>query len=110
MKSTTEVNVTNFNTEVLNSNEPVLLDFWAPWCGPCRMLGPVLDEIAREQAGRVKVAKVNVDENPDLAAQFQIQAIPTLIFFSKGEVKDRTMGAASKGSILAKLDALAKAA
>ena len=110
MKPTTEVNVTNFKTEVLASSEPVLVDFWAPWCGPCRMLGPVLDEIAREQAGRVKVAKINVDENPDLAAQFQIQAIPTLIYFFKGEAKERSMGAVSKGAILAKLDALAKAA
>ncbi len=105
-----EINETNFDAEVLKSAEPVLLDFWAPWCGPCRMLGPVLDEIAAEQAGRVKVAKVNIDDNQALAERFQVQAIPTLIYFHKGEIRDRSMGAAGKKAILAKVDALATAA
>ena len=79
MKTTIEINEANFNDEVLRSNQPVLVDFWAEWCGPCKMLAPVLDEIALEQLGRVKVAKVNVDTNPGLAARFGIRSIPTLL-------------------------------
>src|SRR5262249_8680175 len=106
MKSTIEVNEANFETEVLKSSQPVLVDFWAPWCGPCKMLSPVLDEIATEQAGRVKIAKVNLDENPGLAAQFNVQAIPTLLYFAGGEVRQQTLGPASKKAILAKLEEL----
>jgi len=109
MKSTVEINEANFESEVLKSAQPVLVDFWAEWCGPCKMLAPVLDEIATEQAGRVKVAKVNVDTNPELAARFGIQAIPMLLYFSGGELRDQTAGAVGKKSILSKLEGLARA-
>lgn len=107
MKPTIEINASNFEQEVIQSREPVLVDFWAEWCGPCKMLGPALDEIAAEQTGRVKVAKVNVDNNPELAARFGIQSIPTLLYFSGGRVLDQTVGAVTKRMILAKLEKLA---
>jgi len=107
MKNTLEINETNFEKEVLQSDQPVLVDFWAEWCGPCKMLAPVLDEIATEQAGRVKVAKINVDASPELAARFAIQSIPTLLYFAGGEVKDQTVGAVGKRIILSKLEKLA---
>jgi len=106
VKPTIEINETNFESEVLQSNQPVLVDFWAEWCGPCKMLAPALDEIAVEQAGRVKVAKVNVDAHPDLAARYGIQSIPTLLYFAGGEVRDKTIGAVSKRTIISKLENL----
>lgn len=106
MKATIDVNEANFDAEVIKSAQPVLVDFWAQWCGPCKMLAPVLDEIANEQTGRVKVAKVNLDENPGLAERFRVQAIPTLLYFSGGEVKEMTVGVASKKAILGKLAGL----
>jgi thioredoxin 1 len=106
MKNTIEINEANFDTEVLQSKQPVLVDFWAEWCGPCKMIGPVLEEIATENAGRVKVAKVNLDENPGLAQRYQIRAIPTLLYFSGGEVRNQTVGAVSKKIIVANLAAL----
>ena len=109
MKPTIEINETNFETEVLNSTQPVLVDFWADWCGPCKMLAPLLDEIATENAGRIKVAKVNVDENPTLAERFRIQSIPTLLYFAGGKVRNQTVGAASKKRIVDNLGALAAA-
>ena len=89
----------NFAAEVLNSDKPVLIDFWASWCGPCRMLGPVVDDIA-ETTPAVKVGKVNVDEQPALAAQFGVQSIPTLIVFKGGQIAGQSLGAKSKGAVL----------
>jgi thioredoxin 1 len=110
MKLTIEFNETNFDTEVLKAKQPVLVDFWADWCGPCKMLAPVVDEIALEQAGRAKVGKVNIDENPALAQRYHITSIPTLLYFFNGELRDQRIGVASKKVISAKLDALAFAA
>ena len=107
MKTTIEINETNFDLEVLQSNQPVLADFWAEWCGPCKMIAPVLEEIATEQAGRVKIVKVDVDSNPALAARFSIQSIPTLLYFEAGELRDKTIGAISKKAILSMLEKLA---
>lgn len=107
MKPTIEITEANFESEVLQSIQPVLVDFWAEWCGPCKMIAPVLNEIAVELAGRVKVAKVDVDANPALAARFGIQSIPTLLYFAGGEVRDKTVGAVSKKVILSKLENLA---
>ena len=107
MKATIEINEANFETEVLKSAQPVLVDFWAEWCGPCKMLAPVLDEIVTEQSGRVKVAKVNVDENPALAERFGIQSIPTLLYFAGGEIRNRSVGVQGKRAILSRLEGLA---
>src|SRR5919201_724255 len=103
MKTTIEINEANFESEVLKSNQPVVVDFWAEWCGPCKMLAPALDEIARDLQGQAVVAKVNVDEHPALAARFNIQSIPTLLYFSGGELRDQTIGVVSKQTIVAKL-------
>ena len=100
-----ELTEANFDSEVNQSTVPVLVDFWAPWCGPCKMIGPVVDEIAKEKAGTVKVGKINVDEQPALAQQFRINAIPALYIFKSGEVKDKIIGMTSKSSLVAKLDA-----
>jgi len=105
MKTTIEVNETNFEREVLLSTRPVVVDFWAEWCGPCKMLAPALDEVARELEGQATVAKVNIDENPALAARFNIQSIPTLLYFSGGELRDRTIGVVSKRTLLNNLAA-----
>jgi thioredoxin len=96
-----------FDEAVAASDTPLLVDFWAPWCGPCRAIAPVLEEIARERAGRVTIAKVNVDEQPALAGRFGVQAIPTLLFVKNGQVAQTLVGAVPKQKILASLDALA---
>jgi len=86
----------NFATEVLQSAQPFLVDFWAEWCGPCKMLGPILDELAQEYSGRVKIGKVNIDEHQALAAQYGIRSIPTLLLFHQGQVADQLVGLRSK--------------
>ena len=93
-------NVHNFQQEVLLSDKPVLVDFWAPWCGPCRMVVPIVEEIARERED-IKVVKINVDEEPALAAQYQIMSIPTLMVFKNGEITNQSVGGKSKAQILA---------
>ena len=93
----------NFEAEVLNSEKPVLVDFWAPWCGPCRMVSPVVDEIAQESDGTYKVGKINVDEQPELAAKFGVMSIPTLIVMKNGKVASTSVGARSKQAILGML-------
>jgi thioredoxin 1 len=90
----------NFTAEVVNSSVPVLVDFWAPWCGPCRMVGPIVDEIADELAGKVKVCKVNVDEQGELAQKFGVMSIPTLIVFKDGKVAKTSVGSKPKQAIL----------
>ena len=96
----------NFQNEVLASTKPVLVDFWAPWCGPCRSIAPVVNELADDFAGRAKVAKVNVDEAPALAQKFGIQAIPTFLYFRDGRGVDQVMGGAPKRDLAARLDKL----
>ena len=90
-----------FVADVVNSDVPVLLDFWAPWCGPCRMVAPILDELSEEFAGRAKIAKVNVDENQQIPAQFGIRSIPTLILFKNGQVVATQVGALPKSQLAA---------
>jgi thioredoxin 1 len=99
--ATVKVDTNNFQAEVLNSAEPVVVDFWAEWCGPCKMIAPSLEEIATELSGKVKVAKLNIDENPELAAQFGVRSIPTLAMFKGGEVADIKVGAAPKTALSA---------
>ena len=100
--SAININKNNFRNEVLNSEKPVLLDFWASWCGPCRMVSPIVDEIAAER-GDIKVGKVNVDEQPELAAQFGVMSIPTLVVMKGGKVVNQMVGARPKSQILAML-------
>ncbi|MDY0275602.1 MAG: thioredoxin [Desulfomicrobium sp.] len=94
-----QVNDANFENEVLKDNLPVLVDFWAPWCGPCRAIAPVIEELAQEFEGKVKILKMNVDENPSTPSKFGIRAIPTLILFKNGEAIEQVTGAVSKASL-----------
>lgn len=98
--STVKVTDNSFQSDVLSSDIPVVVDFWAEWCGPCKMIGPSLEEIAKELDGRVKIAKVNVDENPAIASQLGIRSIPTLMLYKEGKMASQKVGAAPKGELL----------
>ncbi len=104
MSEIQEVNESNFETEVLNADKPVLVDFWAPWCGPCSMVAKSLEELAKDYGDRLKVVKINVDENNDLASQFEVMSIPTLKIFKNGEEVDSIMGAQPKQNIASQVD------
>ena len=98
--ATTKVTDQSFEADVLQSSEPVVVDFWAEWCGPCRMIGPALEEISTEMAGKVKIAKINVDENPGVSAKLGIRSIPTLMIFKDGKLAAQKVGAAPKGELV----------
>ncbi len=98
-----DINESQFESEVIKSQTPVLVDFWAPWCGPCKILGPVLEELASE-TDRVKFVKVNVDENQDLAQKYEVMSIPTIFLFKNGEIIDSFLGTLGKNDLIAKLD------
>lgn len=97
----------NFEDEVLNSEDPVLVDFWATWCGPCRQIAPIVEDLADEFEGRAKVGKVDVDENPQVAQQYGVRSIPTLLFFNDGEVQEQVVGASGKKPLKDTLEELA---
>ncbi len=105
--SVIKLDESNFDREVTQGDKPVIVDFWAEWCGPCKMIAPLLDEIAREKADSLKVAKVNVDENQSLSLKYNIRAIPALLFFKNGQLRDQVTGVASKKDLLNRVDALA---
>lgn len=103
--ATVPVTDATFDAEVRNSAVPVVVDFWAEWCGPCRMIGPALEELSEQYGGRIKVAKVNVDENPDMAAKLGVRGIPSLFLFKDGQVVSNKVGAAPKAALKAWIDA-----
>jgi thioredoxin 1 len=106
MGQTTKVDSATWDKEILKADGLTMVDFWAAWCGPCQMIAPVVEELAAEYSGRLKVAKLNTDENPDIASKYQVMGIPTLMFFKGGQVIDRIVGAASKKQFKEKIEAL----
>jgi thioredoxin 1 len=104
--TTISLDESNFDREVTQSDKPVIVDFWAEWCGPCKMIAPLLDEVAREKADAVKIGKVNVDENQSLSFKYNIRAIPALLFFKNGQLRDQVTGVMSKKDLLSRIDAL----
>lgn len=104
MSHASVVTDTDWETEVLSADTPVLVDFWAEWCGPCRMVGPVVEEIASEKVGSLKVLKLNVDDNPETARKYGVMSIPTLMLFSAGDEKKRIVGARGKSQLLAEVE------
>ncbi|MDY6915631.1 MAG: thioredoxin [Candidatus Cloacimonadota bacterium] len=101
-----EVTEQNFEEEVLNSSVPVLADLWAPWCGPCKAIGPTVEKLANEYGDKIKVVKINIDDNPSIATKYSVMSIPTLLFFKDGKVADQVIGLVGKDKISAKLDKL----
>ncbi|MEE2702037.1 MAG: thioredoxin [Thermodesulfobacteriota bacterium] len=99
MSTVVETTDDDFQKEVLDSDIPVLVDFWAPWCGPCKMLAPTLEEISRENNGKIKIVKINIDENQEMAGKFGIRSIPTMMIFNKGELKNQIVGSLPKEQI-----------
>ena len=110
MNEPININEASFERAVIQSPIPVVVDFWAPWCGPCKMIAPLLDEIAKESDGRFRVAKVNIDDDPALQERFGIRGVPTLLFFSGGELRDQIVGVGAKQAIVEKLASLSNAA
>jgi thioredoxin 1 len=108
MNSPIHVNDNEFENTILKSTMPVIVDFWAPWCQPCKMIAPVLEKLAAEYDGKITIAKVNTDENPEWAMKYGVQGIPTLLFINQGQIKDRIVGVAPAPTIKAKIDGLLK--
>jgi thioredoxin 1 len=101
-----EITDANFDELVLKSSQPVIVDFWAEWCGPCRMIGPIIDEMSTEYNGKAVIGKVDVDSNSGISSQFNVRSIPTILFIKNGEVVDKSVGAVPKATLVAKLEAL----
>lgn len=101
-----EITDANFEQEIIKSDKPAVVDFWAEWCGPCRMVGPIINELAQEYEGKMVIGKMDVDSNPEIPAKFGIRSIPTVLFFKNGELVDKQVGAVSKSVYAAKIEAL----